>query len=122
MEQFFQHGLSNAAMAALLAIAAAIATRIWRNPYFAYAIWLIVLVRLIAPPLVPVSVPIGEAGAKLVSRAVGLIPTDSGADQQANLRTVSTAQSVRGTGSIARPNESEPRRSADGLARPPRSK
>ena len=61
MEQFFQHGLSNAAMAALLAIAAAIATRIWRNPYFAYAIWLIVLVRLIALPLVPVSVPIGEA-------------------------------------------------------------
>ncbi len=57
MEQLFQHGLSNAAAAALLAIVAAIATRIWRNPHFAYAAWLIVLVRLVAPPLVAVNVP-----------------------------------------------------------------
>jgi beta-lactamase regulating signal transducer with metallopeptidase domain len=58
MEQLFQHGLSNAAAAAALAILAVIATRIWRNPYFAYAAWLIVLVRLVAPPLLPVSVPL----------------------------------------------------------------
>jgi beta-lactamase regulating signal transducer with metallopeptidase domain len=80
MEQLFQHGLSNAAAAAVLAILAAIATRIWRNPYFAYAAWLIVLVRLVAPPLVPVNVPmpaastVADYGSQLVSRAVRLRP------------------------------------------------
>ena len=58
MEQLIQHGLSNAAAAAVLAVLAAIATRLWRNPHFAYALWLIVLLRLVAPPLFAVSVPL----------------------------------------------------------------
>jgi beta-lactamase regulating signal transducer with metallopeptidase domain len=58
MEHLIQHGLSNAAAAAVLAILAAIATRLWRNPHFAYALWLVVLVRLVAPPLVAVPLPI----------------------------------------------------------------
>lgn len=58
MEHVIQLGLSNAAAATVLAILAAIATRIWRNPHFAYALWLVVLLRLVAPPLVPVQVPL----------------------------------------------------------------
>jgi beta-lactamase regulating signal transducer with metallopeptidase domain len=128
MEQLFQHGLSNAAAAAVLAIVAAIATRIWRNPHFAYAAWLIVLVRLVAPPLLAVSVPMPAAstlanyGSQLVSRAVGLRPlgprmnagpTDNRADKPADSPTKSTARDVREAGSIARPNDSAPRGSAD---------
>jgi beta-lactamase regulating signal transducer with metallopeptidase domain len=56
MDRVMQIGLSNAATAAVLAILAAIATRLWRNPHFGYALWLIVLVRLVAPPLVPVPI------------------------------------------------------------------
>jgi len=58
MEHVIQLGLSNAAAATVLAILAAIATRIWRNPHFGYALWLVVLLRLVAPPLVPVQVPL----------------------------------------------------------------
>ena len=60
MESLLHWGLSNAATAALLAVAATIATRIWKNPHFAYAVWLIVLLRLIAPPLVPLTIPIPD--------------------------------------------------------------
>ncbi len=128
MEQLFQHGLSNAAAAALLAIAAAVATRVWRNPHFAYAAWLIVLVRLVAPPLVAVNVPaptwltLASYASKLSSRAVELrplgprmnaAPTDNRADRPTELPTASTARPVREAGSIAQPNESTLRSSAD---------
>jgi beta-lactamase regulating signal transducer with metallopeptidase domain len=59
MESLIQIGLANAAVAALLAICVALVTRVWKNPYLAHALWLIVLLRLVAPPIfhLPVSSP-----------------------------------------------------------------
>jgi beta-lactamase regulating signal transducer with metallopeptidase domain len=77
MEHLLQFGLSNAMAAAVLAVLAAMATRVWRNPHFAYALWLVVLLRLVAPPLLPVGVPLPEWMAQLTrdadppSRGVG---------------------------------------------------
>src|ERR1700722_10919800 len=60
MEHLLQFGLSNALAAAVLAVLATVATRIWRNPHFAYALWFVVLLRLAAPPLLPVGVPVPQ--------------------------------------------------------------
>lgn len=54
MESLVRVGLTNAATAALLSIGVALIVRLWRNPHVAYALWLIVLVRLIAPPCVQI--------------------------------------------------------------------
>jgi len=59
MGALIQFGLANAAAAAVLAMCVALITRVWRNPHLAHALWLIVLLRLVAPPLfrIPVSSP-----------------------------------------------------------------
>src|ERR1700678_2382068 len=59
MEALIQFGIANAGAAAVLAIGVALITRVWRNPRLAHALWLIVLLRLVAPPLfrIPVSSP-----------------------------------------------------------------
>jgi beta-lactamase regulating signal transducer with metallopeptidase domain len=54
METLVRCGLANAGIAAVLAILVAIVTRIWKNPHFSYALWLIVLVRLVSPPLLQI--------------------------------------------------------------------
>jgi beta-lactamase regulating signal transducer with metallopeptidase domain len=54
METLVRCGLANAGIAAMLAILAAIVTRIWKNPHVSYALWLIVLVRLVSPPLLQI--------------------------------------------------------------------
>jgi beta-lactamase regulating signal transducer with metallopeptidase domain len=60
MQHLLQFGLSNAMAAAVLAVLATVATRVWRNPHFAYALWLVVLLRLVAPPLLPVGLPMPQ--------------------------------------------------------------
>jgi WD40 repeat protein/beta-lactamase regulating signal transducer with metallopeptidase domain len=50
-------GLANAACAAVLAIPALLASRYGRRPALAHALWLLVLVKLITPPLVRPSLP-----------------------------------------------------------------
>jgi beta-lactamase regulating signal transducer with metallopeptidase domain len=47
-------GLWNAAVATVLAIVAGTVTRFCRRPAVAHALWLLVLVKLVTPPLVPV--------------------------------------------------------------------
>jgi beta-lactamase regulating signal transducer with metallopeptidase domain len=49
--------LSNAAIVALLATGAYAVTRIWRNPQLAHALWVLVLLKLVTPPLVNVPLP-----------------------------------------------------------------
>ncbi|HET6327984.1 MAG TPA: hypothetical protein VFG04_25095, partial [Planctomycetaceae bacterium] len=51
MRALVQFGLANAGTAAVLVIFVALITWIWKNPRLAHALWLIVLLRLIAPPL-----------------------------------------------------------------------
>jgi beta-lactamase regulating signal transducer with metallopeptidase domain len=55
MEALLQFGLANAASAALLAVVVAVVTRFWRNPYLAHVLWVIVLMRLVAPPVFQIS-------------------------------------------------------------------
>jgi beta-lactamase regulating signal transducer with metallopeptidase domain len=53
MQTFWQMGLSNALLAAVLAVAAAAAAaRFARRPALAHALWLLVLLKLVTPPVV----------------------------------------------------------------------
>src|SRR5437588_843865 len=59
METLLQVGLSNAVMAAVIAVLVAVIARIWRRPAVVHALWILVLLKLITPPLVniPMSLP-----------------------------------------------------------------
>ncbi|MEX2140142.1 MAG: M56 family metallopeptidase [Pirellulales bacterium] len=48
---------SNAIIAAILALLTVIATRFWRSPQLAHGLWLLVLLKLITPPVLTVSPP-----------------------------------------------------------------
>ena len=56
MQSIVQTGLINAAMATLLALAVFTLTRFWRAPPIVYALWLLVLARLVSPPLIELSI------------------------------------------------------------------
>src|SRR5262245_27909805 len=82
MTAFLEAGLRNAAMATVLALAVAIITRIVRRPAFAHALWLVVLLRLVMPPIwtVPINLShLSEARAGSVnsSLAAGFSPRES---------------------------------------------
>ena len=48
---------SNVVLSALLAAFAVAMTRLWRNPHLAHGLWLLVLLKLVTPPLVHMTVP-----------------------------------------------------------------
>src|SRR4051794_35315774 len=50
-------GLWNAVGAAALALVAAALARLCRRPALAHVLWLLVLLKLVTPPLIPLSVP-----------------------------------------------------------------
>src|SRR5438105_7432978 len=56
MHAFLEAVVSNAVTVIQLAILAALISRMCRQPALAHALWLLVLLKLITPPLVPVSV------------------------------------------------------------------
>ncbi len=86
METLLNFGLTNALIAALLAVAAATIARFTRRPALWYTLWLVVLLRLLAPPLFAVNLPIpdfgrsaGESGAAVIAvSGVGVSLADSG--------------------------------------------
>src|SRR5262245_33912760 len=49
-------GLSNALAACGLALAAALVARVWRRPAVVHGLWLLVLIKLLTPPILPVPV------------------------------------------------------------------
>lgn len=57
MDPFLQIIASNALIAAALAVPAALATRARVNPAVVHVLWLLVLVKLFTPPVLPVRVP-----------------------------------------------------------------
>jgi bla regulator protein BlaR1 len=64
MDSLLHAGLSNAAAAAVLAVIAAIAGFFCRRPAVRHALWLLVLLKLVTPPLVDVRLPwLGNAPA-----------------------------------------------------------
>ena len=57
MESLVHAMLSNAAAAAVLAVLVAIIGRACRRPALIHGLWLIVMIKLVTPPVVPVSLP-----------------------------------------------------------------
>lgn len=75
MMTFFGCIGSNAVLAACLALFAWGVTRVWRNPHLAYALWLLVLMKLVTPPLIHISV-----GRLLVTNQTGTAPSELAVD------------------------------------------
>jgi beta-lactamase regulating signal transducer with metallopeptidase domain len=57
IESVLSLAISNAAVAALLALIAWIGSRCFRSAQLSYALWLLVLVKLVTPPIVAVDLP-----------------------------------------------------------------
>jgi TonB family protein len=62
MDFFLNFGLTNAVTAALLALAAAAIARFTQRPALWYALWLAVLLRLLAPPIFAVDLALPDFG------------------------------------------------------------
>src|SRR5689334_9883113 len=46
--------VQNTLLATVLALVVACVTRLWRNPPLAHVLWLLVLVKLVTPPIFPI--------------------------------------------------------------------
>jgi beta-lactamase regulating signal transducer with metallopeptidase domain len=57
MNTLLEIGLSNAVMASLLAVLAAAISYGWRRPAVVHALWLLVLLKLVTPPIVRIPLP-----------------------------------------------------------------
>src|SRR5262245_38164280 len=57
MHPLLEMVLSNALVATLLAVVAAVVSQVVRRPALTHALWLLVLLKLVTPPLVPVQLP-----------------------------------------------------------------
>lgn len=81
MEQILSIGITNAITAAVMAVAAAAIARFTTRPALWYALWLVVLLRLLAPPLFELTLPdLGpaapEPGTALVAVSGGAVVVD----------------------------------------------
>src|SRR5262245_21356051 len=57
MHPLLEMVLSNAAVATVLAILAAVVSQLSRRPALTHSLWLLVLLKLVTPPLMPVQLP-----------------------------------------------------------------
>jgi bla regulator protein BlaR1 len=60
VERFVEIGVSNAVMAAVLAVVAVLASLACRRPALGHSLWLLVLLKLVTPPLVPIRLPMSR--------------------------------------------------------------
>ena len=76
MTTFLSIVISNITIAAVLAVAALAITRVWRDPHLAHALWLLVLLKLVTPPLVLVPRPTWDVSTTSVetSGAPSVVP------------------------------------------------
>src|SRR5262249_6052881 len=81
MDTLLHIGLSNAAAATVLALTAALLGRLCHRPALSHALWVLVLLKLITPPLVPLSIPWPAAAA----RTDGVKPDKQGSPSQFQL-------------------------------------
>ena len=90
MAMLLEAALSNAAIAAVLAVFALAASRRWKHPALAHALWVLVLVKLVTPPIIHVPVTWSFVADKpaAVARRVAVLQTPNVADRLA--RTVET--------------------------------
>jgi TonB family protein len=78
MDFILNLGLTNALTAAGLALTAAVIARFTRQPALWYALWLVVLLRLLAPPLLAVDLPIPELGETVEPAAAAVAVSGGG--------------------------------------------
>ena len=76
MESLVHILLSNALAATVIAVVAAAVGRICRRPALTHSLWLVVMLKLVTPPLVPVSLPV----ANVISPVEGASPVVSRVD------------------------------------------
>lgn len=108
MTTLFSLGITNALIATVLAIAVWCVTRVWRQPVVAQLLWVLVLVKLVTPPLVtiPWHFASSPAAPKAIADTTAIIVTDGPAvprsdDEMQAIHTeltndilVSTARSI----------------------------
>ncbi|MBI2478489.1 MAG: hypothetical protein HYV60_07575, partial [Planctomycetia bacterium] len=58
MTSILETAVSNVLLAATLAIMALVVSRLWKNPHVAHLLWVIVLAKLVTPPLWNVPMPV----------------------------------------------------------------
>ena len=63
MQPFWEIVASNALVAVVLATGVALLGRIWKNPSCLHLLWMLVLLKLVTPPVmtIPVALPVGQA-------------------------------------------------------------
>ena len=79
MHAFWEIVASNALLAVALAIGVALLGRVWRNPVCLHLLWLLVLLKLVTPPLLPIPLALpawetGDAGLDLAFQPAGETP------------------------------------------------
>jgi beta-lactamase regulating signal transducer with metallopeptidase domain len=85
MATLLQSAISNCILASLLAIVALVVTRLWKNRHVAHLLWVIVLAKLVTPPLwnVPIPVPDFLGSGTPASAVSAEILTHTGSSDQA---------------------------------------
>jgi len=106
METLLRIGLSNAVVALVMAMVVVTVACVWRRPAVLHALWLLVLVKLVTPPLVWVRVPwpiIPEAPAVAVTATAESAPIEPLAEEEAAI--VPDSDAMRETASVEGSNE-----------------
>ncbi len=86
MEQLITFGLTNAVTATLMALAAAAIARFSRRPVLCYALWLVVLLRLLAPPIYAVDLALPDLGRTAAASNATTVAVSGGAVALADSR------------------------------------
>ena len=73
MNAFLSVVLSNMVIACCLALFALCLTKVWRNSHLAHALWLMVLVKLVTPPIIGIPLPQFDQ----VAKETNLLPNSS---------------------------------------------
>src|SRR5690606_3720612 len=81
VNQLIEVALSNTLIAAAIAIVALATSRRWKNPHVARALWIVVIVKLVMPPLFAFPSPFGW-----------LLPADSSPSVAVNEQFAGTPQ------------------------------
>ena len=95
MHPFFEFLLFNTLIAGGLAVLVVGITRVWRNPHLAHALWLLVLIKLITPPLFRIEIPRWDRGEEVAAR-----PVVEGASLSGELAAGRGIEEGAGSGSV----------------------
>jgi TonB family protein len=104
MESLLTTVATNSVTAALLALAAAVIARYTRRPTLWFALWLVVLLRLLAPPLFDIAVPIPDFGTAAANDRPAAVAVGGGAlaidDARASIDSVMVLLAIWAAGAM----------------------